>query len=406
MRGVSAFACYFAPRTRSLIARRRLLVVAERAEKETAKSQSKKKKLEEMATLGDVNMNIWSYNDLLWRVVSSQAYRDHLEVIKPLIHKPSEELQTTYSKWIGDTGLEDGGELGVEETNAAEGALVAQEPVAGLEADEENESEESGDGRSSLEAFSQWMSLHVSHFQALRTLSRESKTPIATFHMIAHPPRNLEHTPLNWHRVIRNLCASSAKRPGIVHADKAIEILQNFIDSSPDRLVTHFGKFSSELKPGEVKFIGRYHCAAVAAACSAYPVTEVPTDWPLQAKVYFYSIYGYNFLNIVQISDTNGFSVSELCCPVCWELIQVLKEEGLPFEVRRHHHTISPIDLPHGLSTHVLQKMVARFRRHLYQQLIYLLDSPGRRRTASHVIFADGSEAAAVAQRSLAASCS
>ena len=69
---------------RTLIARRELLEADQRAEKSESKQ---KKKLGDTATVGDVvethldatetpkavgdvNMNIWSYNDLLWRVVA------------------------------------------------------------------------------------------------------------------------------------------------------------------------------------------------------------------------------------------------------------------------------------------------------------------------------------------------
>ena len=89
-------------------------------------------------------------------------------MIKPLIHKPSEELRATYSEWIKDTGLE-GGEW--EETNAVEDALDAQEPVPNnprLEGDDEDEFAESDDGRSSFEAFKQWMGLRVKPFAPCR----------------------------------------------------------------------------------------------------------------------------------------------------------------------------------------------------------------------------------------------
>ena len=63
-------------------------------------------------------------------------------------------------------------------------------------------------------------------------------------------------------------------------------------------------------------------------------------------------------------------SVSRLCCPVCWELFQVLGIEGI---VRGCHPTVTPVVLPETLPSHIYEEMVTRFRTHLSSQLRPLL---------------------------------
>ena len=63
-------------------------------------------------------------------------------------------------------------------------------------------------------------------------------------------------------------------------------------------------------------------------------------------------------------------SVSRLCCPVCWELFQVLGIESI---VRGCHPTVTPVVLPETLPSHIYEAMVTRFRAHLSSQLRPLL---------------------------------
>jgi len=87
---------------------------------------------------------------------------------------------------------------------------------------------------------------------------------------------------------------------------------------------------------------------------------------------------------MIQISNTEGFVVSRLCCRACWELLEVLRVEGLSFHTCRYHTTPYPVDLPHFLPSHVFQEMVSRFQKQLYQELVSLrASSPGHTRTIS-----------------------
>jgi len=178
----------------SLIARRGL-ADGEKKSKQTKRATELRNKLGDTATAGNVtevegslysdenygriNADVWNYSDLLWRVVSSQAYHDHLEVIKPLIHKPVEHLKGTYSKWFRDAGLE----VMTEERNREE--VGNGQEAKGTELLCEDEFGNSDDVRSGFDSFKQWMSLHVSYFEALRILSLNRNV----FHCIKSSPQ-------------------------------------------------------------------------------------------------------------------------------------------------------------------------------------------------------------------------
>jgi len=294
----------------SLIARRELADAEKKVKqksKQTKRAKELRNKLGDTATAGNVtevegslysdenygriNADIWNYSDLLWRVVSSQAYHDHLEVIKPLIRKPVEHLKGTYSKWFRDAGLE----VMTEEKNREE--VGNGQEAKGTELLCEDEFGNSDDVRSGFDSFKQWMSLHVGYFEALRILSLKTKNRIETSFIASNPRHNSAGRPLNWHNEIRKLCDDSVpQRLTDSQANKAIEILQDFIDSNlPNSgpLLVHFGKSptndeqDSRLKPGEVRFIGHDHCEAQLAACLKYPDKAAPMDPSLQEKVYF-----------------------------------------------------------------------------------------------------------------------
>jgi hypothetical protein len=76
-----------------------------------------------------------------------------------------------------------------------------------------------------------------------------------------------------------------------------------------------------------------------------------------------------SFISSQNLAD-NMISVSRLCCPVCWELFQVLDKESI---IRGCHPTVSPVVLPKTLPESVFESMVTRFRAHLSGQLLHLL---------------------------------
>jgi len=67
--------------------------------------------------------------------------------------------------------------------------------------------------------------------------------------------------------------------------------------------------------------------------------------------------------------------VSKLCCPICWDLLAILRGHTSEFEVQGHHSTLYTVELPHWLPINILQELVARFKETLHIELTRLMDA-------------------------------
>jgi len=67
-------------------------------------------------------------------------------------------------------------------------------------------------------------------------------------------------------------------------------------------------------------------------------------------------------------------AVSKLCCPVCGELLDILRGGSEYFKIRGCHSTIYVVELSPWLPSDVMQEMVNRFKRHLYDATITMLE--------------------------------
>ena len=65
--------------------------------------------------------------------------------------------------------------------------------------------------------------------------------------------------------------------------------------------------------------------------------------------------------------------VSKRCCPICWELLDILRGETNPFRVRGRHATLFPVELPEWLSPQVVDEMITRFQEILYDEILRML---------------------------------
>ena len=64
--------------------------------------------------------------------------------------------------------------------------------------------------------------------------------------------------------------------------------------------------------------------------------------------------------------------MSKLCCPVCWELMKILKKDSADdslFDVRGRHPTLCSVQLPYWLPAIVMEQMNERFRSLTIKQL-------------------------------------
>jgi hypothetical protein len=81
----------------------------------------------------------------------------------------------------------------------------------------------------------------------------------------------------------------------------------------------------------------------------------------------------------MQSLHRNWISVSRLCCPVCWDLFQIIGEHSNlqdpesdnphPFVVRGRHSNVYDVELPYLLPQDILEKMIDRFQSYVYMEL-------------------------------------
>jgi hypothetical protein len=70
-------------------------------------------------------------------------------------------------------------------------------------------------------------------------------------------------------------------------------------------------------------------------------------------------------------------SVSRLCCPVCWELLNIIlndsDDEPRLVSFPGCHPIIYPVELPEWLPQHIVTKMTDLFKDHLRTELTSML---------------------------------
>ena len=80
--------------------------------------------------------------------------------------------------------------------------------------------------------------------------------------------------------------------------------------------------------------------------------------------------------------DVKELSVSKLCCPVCWDLLEILRDGKVDtLQVRGRHAILYDVELPPWLSIDVLEKMVGRYFAYAKTELknIQPIDKEGNR---------------------------
>jgi hypothetical protein len=82
--------------------------------------------------------------------------------------------------------------------------------------------------------------------------------------------------------------------------------------------------------------------------------------------------------------DSGAIAVSKLCCPVCWELLQILKHHAKDLQVRGHHPTVYRLALPPWLSRDVIQQVVDKFKITLRKELEIMVNRNMNPTTKTH----------------------
>jgi hypothetical protein len=61
--------------------------------------------------------------------------------------------------------------------------------------------------------------------------------------------------------------------------------------------------------------------------------------------------------------------VSKLCCPVCLELFDLLRDDSDAFHIDGHHDTLFQVELPIWLPLDLVVKLTAKFEKILWNQI-------------------------------------
>lgn len=87
-------------------------------------------------------------------------------------------------------------------------------------------------------------------------------------------------------------------------------------------------------------------------------------------------------LTHAQNFGNSTIAVSNLCCPVCWELLKILRnDDSSDLYVEDHHQTLFRVELPDWLPPGIVVKLTARFKKILWSQIKTLI-----RRDNSHLL--------------------
>jgi hypothetical protein len=73
---------------------------------------------------------------------------------------------------------------------------------------------------------------------------------------------------------------------------------------------------------------------------------------------------------MTQCFDDSTLAVSKACCPVCWELLKILRNAASTnFHVDGYHKTLCQVELPEWLPLDVVVELTARFEKILLGQI-------------------------------------
>lgn len=79
--------------------------------------------------------------------------------------------------------------------------------------------------------------------------------------------------------------------------------------------------------------------------------------------------------------------MSKLCCPVCWDLLSLLNDNGPPLSsFPRCHHIVYPVELPGWLPISIVEEMIRLYDAHLRRELIIMVEDAEDRDSRRDVV--------------------
>ena len=74
----------------------------------------------------------------------------------------------------------------------------------------------------------------------------------------------------------------------------------------------------------------------------------------------------------------------QLCCPACWELLDIMDGPSVRFGVRGGHPTIYSVDLPPWLPGGMVKKAVTHFEEILQQEITNMMIDKMEKKSHAH----------------------
>ncbi|KAM6490946.1 hypothetical protein JOM56_010248 [Amanita muscaria] len=301
---------------------------------------------------------VWNLTHFLWRIACSRMLRYHLAVLKfgKLLVIPTFSAKSIYHRQTVTHQNNPGTDTSTEEDPVA--VAVDEEPdegdIANLNMGEENPDV--------ALVFLRWFRLHVTQFIALNNISAFCARSASRFTLnisllaVRSPPQSN----ISWEEAIQEL--ASLHPPGVngtFNAKASIDFIKKKVNirsigREPFKSLPQFSKPCFAL-PGTV------HCEAALASLSKYSEQAAAGAHEDRQRV----------LDLLQKTNASSISVSKLCCPVCWDLLDILRSGNSDLmKVRGRHTTVFPVCLPSWLPSEVMTPMVTQYQTYLYNELV------------------------------------
>jgi len=312
---------------------------------------------------------VWICSCLLWRIAFSKMLRHHLAILSkgdwlrlPINNQDMLtrcQLYTGFARQGGNGVVlqEENDDIGGEDDVVDQYECMSWYHVNGAKL-----------ARVLLE----WIRLQVSHWAALDFISATACSPTVpeglkiSLLAVEYPQLTHELEMEPWKTTVHNLFArlpvGSSSFNLNLNAEAVIETIAKHINEQemPPSGNTIFRAFKDDTKP--IKFDGNVHCEAILASLVKYVDTEKdPQIESVSLKV------------LIQNLNQSTIAMSHLCCPVCWELLDILRGGATNFNVRGRHATLYPVELPRWLPRDVMEQMVIRFKKILLIEITAMM---------------------------------
>jgi len=298
---------------------------------------------------------VWKYGSLLWKIAYSQMLKDHLSVLhrKGWLMLPVKKERDDDEAGRDDEGGDEGGR---DDGDEHQGGKIEDEEFLTIS------NILLSDRKCIDKAFVEWIRLQVDRWQAPRKMTsfvKRTRTPPTKLTLLAvkHPepmPTNEAIEP--WRNTIKDICARTRNQ---YQAMEVIRVLEDRITTGlkPEVHLRIFDKFDSNL-PETAPYNYAPHCEAVLGCLSKFHPCVAGND---------------ALKKCLQNMDSSSFAVSKLCCPVCSELFNLLRDGSDTFHIDGHHHTLFQVELPIWLPLDLVVKLTAKFEKILGNQLRYMM---------------------------------